>query len=64
MDFTWTQHRFAGGALVGVGGWADVLGVETGGVAAVEAALDFSVLDAEHSENTDDVRADDFQRTA
>ena len=51
---------FAGCALVGVAGWADVLGVKAGSVTTVEAALDFSVLDAEHGQNTDDVRADDL----
>ena len=55
---------FAGGALVRVAGLADVLGVETGGVAAVEATLDFAILDTEHGENADDVRADDLQGTA
>ena len=55
---------FAGGALVRVAGLADVLGVETGGVAAVEATLDFAILDAEHGEDADDVRADDLQGTA
>lgn len=54
----------AGCALVRVAGWADVLGVETGGVAAVEATLDFTILDTEHGEDADDVCADDFQGTA
>lgn len=53
----------AGRALIRVAGWADVRGVKTGSVAAVEATLDLSILDTEHAKNTNDVRADDLERT-